>query len=462
MYFITDPIIWHSQQAPYKENLKAYRRIQRQNYAFFESFLQLPKLVLTKIFTYLPYEDVTTFKEVFDPEGDFAKTNRNQVRIAQIYQMIISNDVWGSIASQLTIAPFQEHMPHDYVHNYVTDFIDTYRQSPNTPLMPLRDSIELRQARDRLEFCAGIKKRCAPAAVDSTIVAEAQFASLENVNRVAETFRLWMVNSPNSLVQITEWITYKPQMHFPPEVSLLTALKTIAIFGTEFSRGLLLDLPDSLSSLKLTKLQVPKNYLKELPSTFSSLTSLEHLDLSDNHLTEFPEAVTNLSELRSLNISYNLIDVLPITFTRLTSLTTFSLSANPISSFPEGMFNLVRLKWLYIESADLAEFPRAVLEAKNLEILDLGSNQLCSIPGDITALSNLNTLRLQRNAISVIPSEVGNLTRLYELNLSANRLTSLPDSMENLVHLRILYLSSNNFQSTPTPLPKLTLATLDL
>ncbi|KAF9475834.1 L domain-like protein [Pholiota conissans] len=61
----------------------------------------------------------------------------------------------------------------------------------------------------------------------------------------------------------------------------------------------------------LKTIDLHKNKLTSLPSTFADLTSLTVLDLSHNALSSLPEKLFALPELTTLNLSYNLLTALP-------------------------------------------------------------------------------------------------------------------------------------------------------
>ncbi|KAF8959453.1 hypothetical protein BDZ97DRAFT_1906209 [Flammula alnicola] len=61
----------------------------------------------------------------------------------------------------------------------------------------------------------------------------------------------------------------------------------------------------------LKTIDLHKNKLASLPTTFANLTSLTVLDLSHNTLTSLPEKLFALPELTTLNLSHNLLTTLP-------------------------------------------------------------------------------------------------------------------------------------------------------
>lgn len=92
----------------------------------------------------------------------------------------------------------------------------------------------------------------------------------------------------------------------PPPFGAIKSLKKIEISGNEQ-----LDyesLVDELANLPgLTALQLPVNYITQLPTNITKLKSLQVLDVSNNVLTEMPQEVSALKAINNLSIQGNLL-----------------------------------------------------------------------------------------------------------------------------------------------------------
>ena len=103
----------------------------------------------------------------------------------------------------------------------------------------------------------------------------------------------------------------------------------------------------------LRELHLSEGKLKRLPSAFTQLGQVGHLDLSQNHFEHFPEVLTEMPELRELNFHSNRISILPPSIGRMTSLTVLDLSHNPLKTLPEEIFELRRLVRLDLHNCQL-------------------------------------------------------------------------------------------------------------
>ncbi|XP_034556153.1 podocan [Notolabrus celidotus] len=237
------------------------------------------------------------------------------------------------------------------------------------------------------------------------------------------------------------------------------------------------------ASDSLEILTMSSNFLRVVPRNLP--TSLYRLHLKSNKLEKIPAgAFDNLSNLRELYLQNNLLSNEGMdneTFSSLSSLECLDLSNNNLSVVPKGLpRNLVLL---HLEKNSIRSIPGdALTSVRNLEYLLLHNNKLRSRsihPAAFQGLKKLHTLHMYNNLLERVPrglprraktlmllhntiNEIGrnDLSLLYtltELNLSYNKLTSPRlhrDSFRKLRILETLDLSGNSLHSMPMGLPR--------
>ena len=90
---------------------------------------------------------------------------------------------------------------------------------------------------------------------------------------------------------------------------------------------------------QLTKLELCRNGIFELPDELYDFTSLTHLNLACNCLFGLSHKLANLTNLQSLDIHCNLITELPDTIDQLENITEFECYENPLSKPPSEVWN---------------------------------------------------------------------------------------------------------------------------
>ncbi|KAI3819553.1 hypothetical protein L1987_13394 [Smallanthus sonchifolius] len=160
--------------------------------------------------------------------------------------------------------------------------------------------------------------------------------------------------------------------------------------------------------------------------TFSSLTSLRHLELRLNDVFgPIPDEIMHLSKLVFLDLSGNhFCGTIPQEIGMLIDLETLSLHSNNLEGhIPVSLGNLSKLGYLHVDDNKLSG----------------------SIPQELGNLDNLVKVNISVNVLTGhIPSDLGNLTKLSELYLFLNNLTgSIPPSLGNLSSLETIYLYRN-------------------
>jgi len=89
----------------------------------------------------------------------------------------------------------------------------------------------------------------------------------------------------------------------------------------------------------LTKLNVRRNGIFELPEELYHFTGLTHLDISMNCLFGLSHKLVKLTKLEYFNIECNLIEELPYTIENLKHITEFRCRYNPISKPPSAVWS---------------------------------------------------------------------------------------------------------------------------
>ncbi|MCP4674369.1 MAG: hypothetical protein GY854_02390 [Deltaproteobacteria bacterium] len=192
-----------------------------------------------------------------------------------------------------------------------------------------------------------------------------------------------------------------------------------------------------------TRLDLPRNKLKELPPEIGQLTNLTALDLSYTQLTEIPPEIGQLSKLTVLYLHNNPLTELPTDVGKLSNLTRLNLSRNQLTELPAEIGQLSKLTELYLSDNQLTEIPPDIAPLSNLTTLDLSYTQLTEIPPEIGQLANLTALYLHGNQLTEIPTEIGQLANLTVLGLSRNQLTEIPTEIGQLTNLTELDLGRN-------------------
>jgi Leucine-rich repeat (LRR) protein len=188
----------------------------------------------------------------------------------------------------------------------------------------------------------------------------------------------------------------------PPEYTGLKKLHTLVI---EHRLGEISPLRlDILKNLKV--LNLPYNDIRSIDS-ITQLRGLSKLNLARNRIEELPDNLNQLTCLIDLNLSNNFISEYPLVINQIQTLKILDLSGNNLTTFPP--IRLPNLDILALESNEIT-FNEIVSEDDSeddhigLDIdipdvvsLDISYNKLSSIPKFIYSLHYLCTLHLSNN-----------------------------------------------------------------
>jgi len=242
---------------------------------------------------------------------------------------------------------------------------------------------------------------------------------------------------------------YTPDIkEIPSSFCSLSKLQELVIAGKNLEI-----VPDYIDELEqLIKLELHSNRIKELPESIGNLKNLEHLELSNNKLTKLPPSITKLRNLKELILYDNEITKLPEGIGLLASLEKLYLRNNKLKETPEGIGSLTSLKKLYLQRNNVEKLPESIGNLKELEYLGLSNNNLVNIPTTISNLKKLKVLELSRNPINELPDRMDSLESLEHLSLYETNIEKLPESIFLLPKLKIIDIRSTLIKEIPQAL----------
>ncbi|CAH1412101.1 unnamed protein product [Lactuca virosa] len=198
-----------------------------------------------------------------------------------------------------------------------------------------------------------------------------------------------------------------------------------------------------------------------------SLASKE-LSLGGHGLSVVPPQVWETSDITKFDLSRNTIEDLPVELSSCASLETLVLSRNNIKMWPSAILkSLQHLVCLKLDTNPLKQIPSDGFEAASkLQILDLSGNvgclpeypafssllrmQIPEVKVDIISLPKLRIRDTSQNSIETILEGFKNATSLQELRFSDNNLSALPAELGLLEPtLQVLQLDGNPLRSIP-------------
>lgn len=135
-------------------------------------------------------------------------------------------------------------------------------------------------------------------------------------------------------------------------------------------RNKIYNLPNSIGKAKsLKQITLSNNKLKNLPSSFFSLSTLSYVNLDSNSIVNISNNIRNLKNLKSLHLSENPLVYIPEEICELPKLEALVLENTKITNLPKCLGNLQNLVWINVSGTHLTEFPIEILSAPKLETI---------------------------------------------------------------------------------------------
>ncbi|GLJ34586.1 hypothetical protein SUGI_0695640 [Cryptomeria japonica] len=221
-------------------------------------------------------------------------------------------------------------------------------------------------------------------------------------------------------------------------------------------------LPSSIGCLShLKKLVVSGQIqMRNLPSDFCLLKSLEHLKLDCPELSSLPSDFGNLTNLRHLQLSScKEMKILPVSFKELILLQHFHLSnCGKLTLEPDIFENMSKLEYVnFYRCKQLEELPAHITNQVSLGELHLyGCERLREVPVNICQMSKLRMLEIGSKLLKSLPTSLGDLSSLTTLQIEfCPELQCLPDSLGFLDRLEILRIIFSGVELLPNSVKQL-------
>ncbi|MFZ6010584.1 MAG: LamG-like jellyroll fold domain-containing protein, partial [Bacteroidota bacterium] len=241
-------------------------------------------------------------------------------------------------------------------------------------------------------------------------------------------------------------------------------------------------LPDFGGLTKMHTLRVDQNlFTGEIPASYASLATLQHLYLYDNDLSgdipawlgdqsnllnlylqgnEFtgtiPASLSKLNKLQRLHLGgNNLTGAIPSELGRLSALVELGLSGNQLTgSIPPELGELSELIHLHLYSNSLSgSLPASLGNLHKLLQFYLWQNQLTgSIPDTYAGMTSLQSFQVYLNQLSgeIPPAVVGAWTNILNIQIHNNLFSgAFPATVSNCINLTYIRAASNKFTSIP-------------
>ncbi|KAL4580299.1 hypothetical protein LXL04_016488 [Taraxacum kok-saghyz] len=251
----------------------------------------------------------------------------------------------------------------------------------------------------------------------------------------------------------------------PPQIGLMTTLRRLVLTGNPIRtlRSTLVTGPTP-ALLRFLRSRLPaeeesgstsenKDRVIAMASRLSHST--KELSLGGQGLSVVPPQVWETSDITKIDLSRNSIEDLPVELSSCGSIETLILSRNKIKVWPsailKSLHNLVCLK---LDSNPLTQIPSDGFEAgSKLQILDLSNNAGC-LPEQpaFSSLLQLQELYLRRMQIPEVREDILNLPKLRILDMSQNSIQSIPMGFKDKTSLQELRFSDNNISALPPQL----------
>ncbi|GAB5555602.1 MAG: hypothetical protein Sapg2KO_51930 [Saprospiraceae bacterium] len=284
-----------------------------------------------------------------------------------------------------------------------------------------------------------------PLAVEALYLDRTRLKELPKRILAFKNLRLLNLSS-NELEQFPSWLAQFSNLEIlqvnnnrlselPETLSQCSALQILDLRQNQLQEINASKLPPNLIQLDLSE-----NHLRQFNLQLPFL-SLQSLLLNQNKLTSFPK-LKNAPQLKTLALSQNKIKKGPKDWSTIKSIEQLNLGRNRLVNIPDGIAHLEQLKYLDLSRNKLRQLPAAVAKCTHLRKLNLAANQLPQLPAALSVLEWLIDLDLSKNTFKEIPESVQKMRRLDRLDLSRNHLASNLD-FQSPQTLRVLNLSHN-------------------
>lgn len=160
-----------------------------------------------------------------------------------------------------------------------------------------------------------------------------------------------------------------------------------------------------VSMLKLSPLTTYENVVTKIPC----FRSMVELDASFNRLTYLPTKIGyELVKLKKLLIPLNKVRNFPTSIGEMKSLQFLDAHFNELRGLPKSIGKLTNLEVLNLGSnfSDLKELPDTIGDMTNLRELDVSNNQIQQLPLTFGRLDKLTKLNIDQNPLVIPPKEV--------------------------------------------------------
>lgn len=163
---------------------------------------------------------------------------------------------------------------------------------------------------------------------------------------------------------------------------------------------------------QINLLNISETTLKHLPNEISNLTNLQTILLFGNELESLPTSIGQLEKLKVLDVSRNKLKSIPDEISGLANLASINLSSNCLESFP-SLSKCSKLGVLDLSHNRIQDFPNVCVESlSNLSEINFKGNEITSIPNEIGQLVSLKHLNLASNKIQTVPKVLASISKL--------------------------------------------------
>ncbi|CAK4068547.1 unnamed protein product [Aphanomyces euteiches] len=177
----------------------------------------------------------------------------------------------------------------------------------------------------------------------------------------------------------------------PPQITELTALKTLKVDGNQ-----LVELPDLSALVKLTTLAADNNTLTRIGALAPNLTKLT---LRGNKLTTLPESVCTLTALETLDVAQNAIRDIPNSIGECVQLKEFNIDSNKLQYVPSALTQCTKLTSFFARHNELGpqSFAPEFLHGSAVNVMQLEGNPLTKL--DLEAMDGAQAFMERRKIL---------------------------------------------------------------